>query len=591
MTAPDETSAPPSAEGVERGACYRGAVPGPLRFGPYELLFRVASGGMAEVFAARREGAGGFERLFAIKRMVPHLAENEAFVRMFLDEARVAVHVDSPHVVATHDLGRTDDGALYIALELVVGVTLAELVADAERRDAPLPLDVALEVLAQAADGLHDAHEAKTPDGRPLSIVHRDVSPQNVLVGVDGRAKVSDFGVATAAVDRFAYTEPGQRKGKWSYFSPEQSRAGKLDRRSDVFALGVVAWEAIAGRRLFTGPTPAEVIIALRTAPIPPLEALRPDLPAAAAAAIARALERDVDRRLPTAAALAAGLRAGAREAGLAAGPARVAAYLEAARLPRVESLRARLRACGQEAPGTAPAVALPGTQAGTNAGTAAATAPGTLPPGTLPPGTLPSETLPPESLAPETLPVETAPTRTLPAGPGAHDTTSTGPPTLPAETTVQREAPGRWRLPLAGLGALAAAGAVFAAWPRGATEEAAPRPARSAEGTDTSPEGPRLEEPSTPATPLAIPPEPTPQPTRVAAPAEPARPPPEPAAPEASREARSASRAARRRRSRAARSTTPTRDAPAVGRPARLDAFDRGLRGRARVDPDRSTE
>ncbi|MBI2394672.1 MAG: serine/threonine protein kinase [Deltaproteobacteria bacterium] len=284
-------------------------------FGRYEALFRVAAGGMAEVFAARIRGEAGFEKLVAIKRMLPHLAEDEQFVDMFLDEARVAVHVSSPYVVPTLDLGRAEDGALYIVMELVVGQALSTLIRDQRRRGSRVPVNIALELLAQAAQGLDDAHEAVTPTGVQLGIVHRDVSPHNVLVGVDGRARVTDFGVARALMRRTS-TQAGELKGKFAYFSPEQADGRPVDRRADVFALGIVAWETLLANRLFTGDDPLQILTRVKELPIPAVHDLDPEVPLAASNAIARALERSLDRRFATAAELAHALREGARALG-----------------------------------------------------------------------------------------------------------------------------------------------------------------------------------------------------------------------------------------------------------------------------------
>ena len=195
----------------------------PRRMGRYELLFRIASGGMAEVYAARVVGEGGFEKLVAVKRMLPTLAEDEEFVQMFLDEARVAANISNAHVVQTLDLGRDSTGALYIVMDLVVGVTLSRILKEAAKVRRAIPVDMAVELLAQAASGLHAAHDATTPVGEPLHIIHRDVSPQNILVGVDGRVRITDFGVARA-VARATQTQAGRIKGKFAYCSPEQLR-------------------------------------------------------------------------------------------------------------------------------------------------------------------------------------------------------------------------------------------------------------------------------------------------------------------------------------------------------------------------------
>jgi eukaryotic-like serine/threonine-protein kinase len=296
------------------GTAPRGASP-EASLGRYELLFRIAAGGMAEVHAGRVRGEAGFEKLVAIKRMLPHLAEDVHFVDMFLDEARVAANVTSPHVVQTLDLGRAADGSLFLVLELVVGASLWTLMRAAARRHEQIPLPIALEMLAQAAQGLDDAHEAVTPTGLHLRIVHRDVSPQNLLVGADGRTRVTDFGIARALLRRTS-TSTGELKGKAPYFSPEQARGKEVDRRSDVFALGIVAWEAVTGQRLFGGSDTLRTLQRVVDEPIDDPRSRRPDLPATAASAILKALQRDVDNRWRTAADFSAELREAARELG-----------------------------------------------------------------------------------------------------------------------------------------------------------------------------------------------------------------------------------------------------------------------------------
>ena len=312
-----------------------------LRFGRYEGLFRIASGGMAEVFAGRVRGEGGFEKLVAVKRMLPHLAEDPQFVKMFLDEARVAANLASANVVQTLDIGRTDDGALYIVMELVLGLSLSELLPLALER-GPIPIEVCVEVLAQAATGLHDAHEARSAAGDSLGLVHRDVSPQNLLIGIDGRVRITDFGIARVTASRLVQTQHGTIKGKFAYFSPEQSRGAELDRRSDVFALGVVAWEMVTGRRLFSRKSPTETVEAVRSADIPRIESVRPGLPAALADTIHRALERPIDRRWPTAREMGDALRESLGSAGST--PAVVASFVRELRADRIVQLEARVR-------------------------------------------------------------------------------------------------------------------------------------------------------------------------------------------------------------------------------------------------------
>jgi len=283
--------------------------PPPLTFGRYEALFHIASGGMAEVFAARLRGPAGFQKLVAVKRLLPDLTD-EHFVTMFLDEARLAANITSPHVVQTLELGRADDdGALYIVMELVVGVTLYDLcvsIFDSTMGKTPVPY--VAEMIAQAARGLDDAHHATTPTGQPLHVVHRDVSPQNILVGLDGRVRVTDFGIARA-VSRSTETQVGKLKGKVAYLSPEQSRSQPLDPRSDVFALGIVTWEALTGRSLFNTGDALETVRRVRTMRIPNPRELRADIPEPLARVVMWALERDLDRRCPSAARYAQALR------------------------------------------------------------------------------------------------------------------------------------------------------------------------------------------------------------------------------------------------------------------------------------------
>jgi len=285
----------------------------PEVFGRYETLFRIAAGGMAEVYAARVRGEAGFQKLVALKRMLPHLTDDERFVTMFMDEGKLAANIESPNVVSTLDLGRADDGSLYLVMELVVGTTLSNLLRNAAKRGGSIPTDVACEILAQAAQGLHDAHEARTPFGAPLQLVHRDISPQNILVGVDGRVRITDFGVARAVLRR-TKTSTGEFKGKLSYFSPEQCADRDLDRRSDIFSLGVVAWETLTTRRLFHAENPLAVLERVTRMPIPSAHEVNDSIPVPIASVVASALERNREARHQTAADLARALRSAARE-------------------------------------------------------------------------------------------------------------------------------------------------------------------------------------------------------------------------------------------------------------------------------------
>jgi serine/threonine protein kinase len=272
---------------------------------------------MAEVYAARVRGEAGFQKLVAVKRMLPQLADDDEFVTMFLDEARLAANINSPHCVQTLELGRHDDGSLYIVMELVVGVTLARILRHVATSRHAVPIPVAVEIIAQAAEGLHDAHMATTPVGSPLHIVHRDVSPQNVLIGVDGRVRLTDFGVARAVL-RSTQTVAGRIKGKFAYCSPEQLIGDAVDQRSDVFSLGVVGWEFLVGQRLFLGDHPMETMEKVRVMPVPTVHQVRPEVPEAVSDVIAWALEREIEKRAPSARDLATNLRDAVRAAGFA---------------------------------------------------------------------------------------------------------------------------------------------------------------------------------------------------------------------------------------------------------------------------------
>lgn len=321
----------PSVEGGSE-LCRPGDV-----FGRYEVLFPIASGGMATVYAARTRGEGHFQKPVAIKLMLPHLTRDERFSSMFMDEATLAANIQSPHVVGTLDLGREGD-VLYMAMELVLGPTLREL-HDAGR----IPPPVAASILVQTARGLHDAHQARSVSGEPLRLVHRDVSPHNVLLGVDGRARLSDFGVARA-IHRHSHTETGELKGKLAYFSPEQLEArDDLDHRSDIFALGVVAWETFACERLFAAPNPLALAKLIASKEIARLDE-HAALPKEIADVVERALQRNPDDRFPTAEAFSEALERAARATFGVAAATEVGALVRALGGERVQSLERRIR-------------------------------------------------------------------------------------------------------------------------------------------------------------------------------------------------------------------------------------------------------
>ena len=271
----------------------------PRIVGRYAIYGEVASGGMATVHFGRLVGQVGFSRTVAIKRLHPQFAKDPDFVSMFVDEARLAARIQHPNVVPTLDIVAVDD-ELFLVMEYVQGEALSKLIRAARRMNKPVPLRIAMSIMAGALHGLHAAHEAKSERGRPLGIVHRDVSPQNVLVGTDGVARVLDFGVAKAAM-RVSTTRDGQMKGKISYMAPEQMRGKGVDRRTDVFAAGIVLWEALTGRRLFDGNDPGEVLTKLLEANVPPPTSIEPSLPAEVDDLVLPALRREPESRYATA--------------------------------------------------------------------------------------------------------------------------------------------------------------------------------------------------------------------------------------------------------------------------------------------------
>ena len=286
-----------------RGESILAPVPAPLRLGEYELLCELGSGGMATLYVARHVGAADVERLVAVKRVHRHVLAVPGIQDMFRDEARLAALVRHPNVVRVLEVAEIE-GELLIVLDYVESVSLAALEHAARAAGERVPVPIVARVLADALAGLHAAHEATDPRGEPLGIVHRDFSPQNVLVGVDGISQLIDFGVAKAAV-RATQTQSGVLKGKFQYMSPEQARGdANVDRRSDMFAAGIVLFEALTGTLPFGAEAadPSAILLRIMLDPVPPPTSLVPGLPAALDTIIERALERVRDERYQTAA-------------------------------------------------------------------------------------------------------------------------------------------------------------------------------------------------------------------------------------------------------------------------------------------------
>jgi serine/threonine-protein kinase len=301
-----------------------------MRLGRYELLVPLASGGMAQVWVARLAGEHGFARLVAVKTMRPEHAESDAFRRMFLDEARLAARIAHANVVEVLDLGEEGEGIVYLAMTLVEGDSVAGLLRTRRKIGARgLPPAIAARVIGDVLAGLHAAHELRDEEGRPLHLVHRDVSPHNVLVGLDGIAKIADFGVAKARSRLADETEAGQVKGKFAYMAPEQLERRVVDRRSDVFSTGVVLWEALTGEKLFGGIDLIDTIARLRDTKIPDAREVAPDVPARIAEVTAKALDRDPARRFASAAEMGDALERAARDCGALASAKEVGTLVE----------------------------------------------------------------------------------------------------------------------------------------------------------------------------------------------------------------------------------------------------------------------
>ena len=276
--------------------------------GRYTLYAKIASGGMAAVHFARLAGEGGFERTVAVKRMHKHLASDPEFSAMFLDEARLAARVRHPNVAATLDVG-SEGGELYVVMEYVHGEPLSRLIRFVAGEAEHIPFDIVSAIMTNVLAGLHAAHEIRDKHGAPLELVHRDVSPQNILVGTDGIARVIDFGVAKAR-GRLMTTQDGKVKGKLGYMAPEQVRGERIDRRVDVYAAGVVLWELLTLVRLFVTKDDASTIDNLLSRKVEPPSAFAADVPPALDEVVMRALARDPAERFDTAKQMAAALEA-----------------------------------------------------------------------------------------------------------------------------------------------------------------------------------------------------------------------------------------------------------------------------------------
>ncbi len=314
----DIQAQPAPAQAGARGAAY---------VGRYELLVELASGGMATVYVGRQRGAGGFERLVAIKRMHRHISAVPELAASFMDEARIASLIRHPNVVNVHDVHEAD-GEHLLVMDYVDGTSLAHVMRAARQRKTKVPRPAALRILVDALYGLHAAHEQESLEGKPLGVVHRDATPHNILLGTDGTARLTDFGIAKAA-ERTVHTGTGLAKGKFRYMAPEQARAGALDRRVDVFAIGIVAWELLTGERLFKGESDVEVLLTVSEGNYPRPSRFDSTVPAPLEGIVMRALSVDPNQRWPTAKAFAEALEGYARESGDLCSPSEVARLVD----------------------------------------------------------------------------------------------------------------------------------------------------------------------------------------------------------------------------------------------------------------------
>ncbi|MEI9939765.1 MAG: serine/threonine-protein kinase [Pseudomonadota bacterium] len=313
------------------------------KLGNYELLLRVGRGGMATVWVAReRAQASKDDRLVAVKVMLTELADENEFIKMFLDEVRLVRSIRHPNVVDVYDVGE-HDGMMWMAMEWVEGESLHTVIAEAGKRRA-IPPELAVRIIADAAAGLHAAHELRDVDGSPRGVVHRDISPHNILIGTNGTVKLVDFGVAKAVGRISEATRAGQLKGKFGYMSPEQALGKGVDRRSDIFSLGIVLFELTTSRRLFRGEHDIETLRLVISGAIPKPTQIDAKYPPELERIVLKALERNVSSRYQTAAEFEHDLRAYLKSERLIVPQSGVAGILKRVLGERIEQRRKAVR-------------------------------------------------------------------------------------------------------------------------------------------------------------------------------------------------------------------------------------------------------
>jgi len=301
--------------------------PTTLQLGKYRLLGRIGYGGMAEVWVAHQQGPMGFEKLVAIKRLLPHMEGERQFVRMFLDEARIAARINHANVVQIFDLGLAEQ-TFFIAMEYLDGESLARVMGEGIKRGNPLSVPLAAMILSQICKGLHHAHSLRDAEGQLMGLVHRDVSPQNVMVLNDGGVKLLDFGIAKAR-ERLSETTATGMKGKYAYMSPEQCQGLEIDHRSDLFSCGVVLWETLTRRRLFKHQSKLMVLKMITEGHVPPPSKINPEVPPELDAVATKALCKLPSSRFSSAMEMSGAIELGLIHAGLAVTVSQIAEYME----------------------------------------------------------------------------------------------------------------------------------------------------------------------------------------------------------------------------------------------------------------------
>ncbi len=314
------------------------------RIGRFQLLKKIASGGMAEIYIARQYGVEGFEKLVVIKKLLPELTKNSQFMQMFVNEAKLAARLNHPNIVQIYDLGFTE-GSYFIAMEFIQGEDLVSLVKTCRKRGAALPMHYSIRIVSQVCEGLHFAHTKADVLGNPLKIVHCDISPHNIVISFEGAVKVIDFGVAKAATFIEDEDSKNQIRGKLAYMSPEQCTGGTMDARSDLFSLGVVLWELITGRRLYGKLGTKEIFRAASNANISPPRSVNPAVPEQLDSIVMRAVARQPQDRFGSAYEMCQELESFVKTSGWGATSFDLAAFVRELFHDKLEAMRRYLAA------------------------------------------------------------------------------------------------------------------------------------------------------------------------------------------------------------------------------------------------------